>query len=202
MQNSLNEGQQSGFIDASRDSARCFRTLLDALSRPGRVLEFSVPHPSVGELHPASILVALTLTDHESPIWLDQTLNSDPVKEFIRFHCGAPIIEDPSQASFGFFASYPDFGSLPEFNIGTPDYPDCSTTLILQVDGFEAEINSILKGPGIKDTQEFGVKGLGNNFWEWQATNQNMFPLGLDVIFTSGHQVAALPRSVRVERIA
>ncbi|MGI9381428.1 MAG: phosphonate C-P lyase system protein PhnH, partial [Methyloligellaceae bacterium] len=89
-----------------------------------------------------------------------------------------------------------------EFNLGTPDYPDCSTTLILQVDGFEAEINSILKGPGIKDTQEFGVKGLGNNFWEWQAINQNMFPLGLDVIFTSGHQVAALPRSVRVERIA
>lgn len=202
MEKTIKVGHQTGFMDASQDSARCFRTLLDVLSRPGRVMEFSVAHSSVAELHPASALVALTLADHESPVWLDETLNSSAVREFVRFHCGAPIIEDPSQAMFAIFAKKPEFKDLPAFHMGTPDYPDRSTTLILQVDGFEAAEKYILSGPGIKDTQVFGVQGSGNDFWDWQATNRQMFPLGLDVILTSGHQVAALPRSVRIEGMA
>jgi alpha-D-ribose 1-methylphosphonate 5-triphosphate synthase subunit PhnH len=80
---------------------------------------------------------------------------------------------------------------LSAFPVGTSEYPDRSTTLIVEQN--ELTAGALLTGPGIKDT-------AGLNLPETAAfqTNRAMFPLGLDFVFTCGNQLAALPRSTIV----
>ena len=108
-----------GFGDPSADSARCFRILLNAMSRPGLVQKDATELPAAGRLNPASVMTVLTLCDHESPVWLDDSAG-DEATDYIRFHCGAPITRDTSKAAFAFFADCPDPSMLTGFSIGSP----------------------------------------------------------------------------------
>jgi alpha-D-ribose 1-methylphosphonate 5-triphosphate synthase subunit PhnH len=56
------------------------------------------------------------------------------VKKWLKFHSGAPVVTDASIASFALVS---EGGMLPEldhFAFGSNEYPDRSTTVILQVD--------------------------------------------------------------------
>ena len=186
-----------GFENPPSHAALSFRAILNAMSRPGMVLSTPVMLPQVDGFNPVSGMIALTLCDHETVVWLDPGFDT-AVGDYIAFHCGCLVTSDIHEADFAFFKACPDTRQLKALKSGTPDYPDRSATAVIQVEGFNNPANVRLAGPGIKGSTWFGANGFEPDFWGWWRQNNVSFPLGTDVIFSSGDAVAALPRTTRV----
>jgi alpha-D-ribose 1-methylphosphonate 5-triphosphate synthase subunit PhnH len=143
--------------------------------------------------------VALTLLDYETPFWLDQGLAAaDEVAPWFKFHTGAPLTADSARAAFAFVS---DSVAMPPFDVfasGSLEYPDRSTTLVVQVESFGQGEELKLSGPGIAGTRSFSAQPLPPDFRARLIANREMFPRGVDLILVSEDAVAALPRSVRV----
>ena len=91
--------------------------------------------------------LALTLFDHDTPIWLDPVMSATPeVAKWLKFHTSAPVVADSSIASFALVGDPQNLPALDRFAFGSNEYPDRSTTLILQVesltDGPVAELQA------------------------------------------------------------
>ena len=178
-------------------SQAAFRALMEAFARPGEIKAVrgvAAPPP----LAPAAAAVVQSLADYETPIWLDPPLAETPaVGEWIRFHTGARLTSDPGAAAFALIAdadALPDFAS---FALGSEEYPDRSTTLIVQVARF-AGAALTLEGPGIRTTRAFAAEPLPNDFAQRLAANRELFPRGVDLVLVADDKVLALPRSVRL----
>jgi alpha-D-ribose 1-methylphosphonate 5-triphosphate synthase subunit PhnH len=184
-----------GLADPVRDSQVVFRAVLDAMAHPGRIVDVPGPCPVPARLDPAAAAVALSLIDFETPLWLD---TDDPaVLEYVKFHCGCPVVAGPGQARFA-LATAP--GSLPRlsaFDAGSDAFPDCSATLILQVSTLATGRGRTLTGPGIAGEARLDVTGLSAGFWADWAENHASFPRGVDVLLSAGTVIAALPRTTR-----
>lgn len=179
------------------DSQATFRAVMRACSSPGRIERVhAVPAPVA--LVPATAAFLRALADYETPVWLDQHLAQTPaVRDWLRFETGAPVTDDPSEAVFAVIA---DTARMPPFDCfapGTADYPDRSTTIILQISHFGGPVMS-LAGPGIRGKNSFAAEPLPDNFPQRVAANHALFPRGADFIFTAGDRIAALPRSTHV----
>ncbi|MBN8872873.1 MAG: phosphonate C-P lyase system protein PhnH [Rhodospirillales bacterium] len=182
-----------GFADPVTEAQACFRAVLDAMARPGRLhtLGGVTPPPPLGV---ASAAVLLTLVDHETPLWLDDGLRA--AQPWLAFHCGAAVVADPRAAAY---AVATDLGELGRFHPGTHEMPETAATLILQVAGFGSGRRLRLSGPGLRAPASFAVAGLPDDFIaQWHA-NRTQFPCGVDLILCAGDQLAALPRSVTIE---
>lgn len=179
-------------------SAESFRLLMDAMSRPGSIMDLPVETSSVGAMNPGASLTALTLCDHETPVWLSPELRGEPEIDFLRFQTGCPITDRKEDAMFAFFGREPEASELEGFSAGIPAYPDRSVTLVIQIEALSDDGPLTLRGPGIRSTHRLGVNGLGENFWQWWGVNASRFPLGMDVILAGQRQLAALPRSLKI----
>jgi alpha-D-ribose 1-methylphosphonate 5-triphosphate synthase subunit PhnH len=84
------------------------------------------------------------------------------------------------------------------FSAGSIEYPDRSTTLVLQVARFGQGHALALRGPGVPGKRSFCAQPLPPDFRGRLVANREMFPRGLDLILVSQDAVAALPRSLRV----
>jgi len=88
--------------------------------------------------------IALTLFDHDTPVWLDHLMaETSEVTKWLKFHTGAPVIADSSICSFALVGDACELPELDRFSFGTDEYPDRSTTLILQVE-------SLTEGPALR----------------------------------------------------
>ena len=178
-------------------SQSAFRALMDAMARPGEIRTLdSIAAPA--PLAPATAALVQSLADYESPIWLDPAFAAVPaITDWIRFHTGAPIVAAPGDALFALIA---DPRVLPEFTVfaqGTEEYPDRSTTVIVQVERF-AGSPLVLKGPGIRTICPFAAEPLPKDFGQRLRDNRELFPRGIDLVLVAGREIAALPRSVRL----
>ena len=72
--------------------------------------------------------IALTLFDHDTPIWLGAPFATDAVASWLRFNTGCPIVADQGQSAFALVGDSAALPPLETFALGTPDYPDRSTT--------------------------------------------------------------------------
>jgi alpha-D-ribose 1-methylphosphonate 5-triphosphate synthase subunit PhnH len=186
------------FSDPVHASQGTFRAVMDAMARPGTIVRIAAM-AAAPPLRPAAAAVALTLLDYETPIWLDRKLASAPgLADWFRFHTGAPIIPDRRRAAFAFVVDAAQAPCLDEFSLGTMEYPDRSTTLVLQVERFSAGEPLTLSGPGITGTKSFAAAPLPGDFREQLIANRELFPRGVDVILVTDNAIAALPRSLRV----
>jgi alpha-D-ribose 1-methylphosphonate 5-triphosphate synthase subunit PhnH len=188
----------AGFADAVAEAQRIFRFVLDAMAHPGRVVVIPADILLVNKsgLADAAAALALMLLDFETPVWLDGAASH--AAGFLRFHCGSPIVSEPKASRFAFAA---DLAALPPpsiFDLGSDDYPDRSTTLILEVPELRSDGPLTLTGPGIRDRNSLHV-GLDAAFWRARAELAAQFPLGLDIVFTCRRRLAALPRTTIVE---
>jgi alpha-D-ribose 1-methylphosphonate 5-triphosphate synthase subunit PhnH len=191
-----------GFARPVYDSQRVFRVVLDAMAHPGRVMEVTAALESPGLLHPAAAAAFLTLADLDTPVWIQpggSGADYTTAARFLGFHCNCPLTHDAAGASFALIHSPLRMPALASFRLGEADYPDRSTTLLIQVEGFEGNATVRLKGPGILDSQSLAVAGLPSGFWNEWRDNAQLFPRGVDVLFISGDRIAALPRTTRVE---
>ena len=188
----------AGFADPVHDAQGVFRRVLDALSRPGRVFNVGA-HVGAGSLGPAMAQVLLALTDDDTPVWWQQP---DPATaQWLRFHTGAPIAENPAAAAFAVSCRSADLPALDQFAAGTAAAPEHSTTWFIEVPSLETGPGVAWRGPGIADVQMVRIAGLPDGFWmQWQA-NHAAFPQGVDIVFTCAHEVLGLPRTTRVRRL-
>jgi alpha-D-ribose 1-methylphosphonate 5-triphosphate synthase subunit PhnH len=187
------------FDDPALASQAVFRTVMEALAGPGlsRPLpsKLTVPPP----LSPTAAAVALILLDYETPFWLDQGLAAArEVASWIKFHTGAPLTTNSAQATFGFISDPAAMPPFDAFSPGSLEYPDRSTTLVVQVASFDHGGALKLSGPGIAGTRSFSADPLPPDFQARLIANREMFPRGIDLILVTQDAVAALPRSVRV----
>lgn len=174
-----------GFVDAPQQSARAFRAVLTAMSRPGLWQQVDGAAPPA-PLSPAAGALILTLVDHNTPLHLAGRLDCDAVRGWITFHTGAPLVR-AQDAAFA-VGAWDDLQPLDRFAVGTPEYPDRAATLIVEMAEIPTD-NARLTGPGIDGVVQAHVPG----------DRRTAFPLGLDLILTAGTRLMGLPRSTKTE---
>lgn len=186
------EALSGGFADAPVQSARAFREILEAMARPGTIHKVAGARPPA-PLSPAAGTVLLTLCDSTTPLYLAGAADCPDVRDWVAFHIGAPVVT-AEKAAFA-LGRWQDLQPASRFNVGLPDYPDRSATLIVEQDRLTNH-GPAVTGPGIETAAWL-------NLPETTAfrANRALFPLGFDTIFTSGESIAALPRSTRVEAL-
>jgi alpha-D-ribose 1-methylphosphonate 5-triphosphate synthase subunit PhnH len=187
-----------GFSDPVQGSQQTFRAVLDAMAHPGRIVTtdntLSPPRP----LNLASAAVCLTLLDFETTLWTD--LKSDAKGTgWLSFHCGCSIVRDLSEAVFALITHSDAMPTLNKCKTGNDESPEFSTTLIIQAGGLSSTDGVRLTGPGIKTFSTLKVENLTKRFWQDRQSQFDMFPLGVDIIFTYENTLAALPRTTKVE---
>ena len=147
---------------------------------------------------PASASVMLSLLDASTRLWLAPDLDTMSATTYFRFHTGCGFTSIPGDADFALIDGL-DSDLISQLSIGTPEYPDRSTTLLIQVDALSEGAGPRLTGPGIEAGRRLTVEGVPPNFWETVRRNNSHFPLGIDIVLICGDRVACLPRSTKVE---
>ncbi len=180
---------QGGFSQAPLQSAQAFRAALDALANPGKICTLSGAIPPAPLSQAAGVLI-LTLCDGTTPLHLAGAHDCQPLRDWITFHTGAPLA-DAQAASFA-VGSWAALQPLQRFAIGTPDYPDRSATLIIEMAALHAT-GPTLSGPGIATQTRLSLPDSAAF-----VANYARYPMGFDCFFTAASQVAALPRSTVV----
>ncbi|MFI5002063.1 MAG: phosphonate C-P lyase system protein PhnH [Reyranellales bacterium] len=188
----------SGLADPVHDSQGLFRAVLEAFSHPGRIVALPRPPAAVGPLSCAATSFLLTFIDRDTPLWLAPEFDQAAVRDFVRFHAGAPIVAREADALFAFVPSDPA-PMLDGFAVGSDLYPDRSATVVIDVPDLRTGVARGWRGPGIDGRANVAIDGVPGTFWvEWTA-NHALFPCGVDVVFAAGSELLALPRSIAVE---
>ncbi|MFG1464445.1 phosphonate C-P lyase system protein PhnH [Xanthobacter sp. DSM 24535] len=188
----------SGFADAPREAQDVFKAVMWALARPGRAIPLVSRLSPPAPLSPEMAAIALALLDYETPLWLDPSLAAAPAAAaFLRFHTSAPLVHTPAAARFALIADGAAMPAFSQFALGEPDYPDRSTTLVVQVESL-GEGPILLEGPGIETSVGFAAAPLPVDFADRLAANRQIFPLGVDLILVAPGAILGLPRSARV----
>lgn len=193
----------SGFRDAVFGPQAVFRAVLDAMSRPGRIVavpEVGVRGPDVVPREVLSILLALC--DQDTPIWLDPELRAPVLGRWLAFHANAPVISEPANASFAVLRACSEAPRIEQFQAGDARYPDRSATLIVLCDAFTGGAELRLEGPGIEASARLAPRGLPNSFIDQVCENHALYPRGVDFLLIAEHAVCGLPRSTRIVREA
>lgn len=188
-----------GFVDKVLSAQSTFRSVMDAMARPGSVQRIVPMAGAPDTMMRGTAAIALTLFDHDTPLWLDARMaESLELVKWLKFHTGAPVVQDSSIASFALIS---DGGALPQlerFALGTSEYPDRSTTLILQVDSLEAGRSFELRGPGIDGVAMLNASVKPFDLFERLHVNEALFPRGIDVVLVADDALVAIPRTTRI----
>ncbi|HEV7258112.1 MAG TPA: phosphonate C-P lyase system protein PhnH [Bosea sp. (in: a-proteobacteria)] len=187
-----------GFSDPVFQSQSAFRALLAALSEPGTRQQVAVEITPPEALQAATATALLTLADYETPIWLPPAWRDGPAGAWLRFHCGAALVAEPGKATFAVIDGLSLEPPLSAFDAGSDQFPDRSTTVIVQCGALEGGEATTLTGPGIAGARVIAPSGLHAGFWAEVAANNARYPLGIDLLLSTGDAVVGLPRSTRI----
>src|SRR3546814_9471466 len=117
-------GLQPGLADPVHDSQRIFRRLLMALAHPGRAVTLDGKPQGPLPLDPATTAAALTLLDGDMPLWLDWIVDTPPLRAWLKFHCGCPIVRQSEAAAFALVTDPANMPRLASFAQGVDQYPE------------------------------------------------------------------------------
>lgn len=188
-----------GFADPVLDSQSAFRNILDAMARPGRIVTLAQDIETPDGLASAAASVCLCLFDQGTSVWLDPAVATPENEAFLKFHTGCTMTDTPQSANFAVCSGdnpQLDWGS---FSLGSPEYPDRSTTILVQAKSLSEDNGIRMSGPGIETDVQLNVGGVTAEFWQTVRENNALFPLGVDFILVSEDKIVGLPRSTRVE---
>jgi alpha-D-ribose 1-methylphosphonate 5-triphosphate synthase subunit PhnH len=187
------------FANPVLDSQRVFRQVLIAMSRPGAPVVVAQSLEPPAPLNAVSAAIALTLFDLDTKVWLDPEASTAAARAYLDFHCGCPSALTRKDAAFAILADPAGLAELSSFSAGDPEFPDRSTTLIVQVPALGRGKRLAFRGPGIKSVTETAIDGLPADFVGLWAANHALFPEGVDLVFAGPNAIVGLPRSTRVE---
>jgi alpha-D-ribose 1-methylphosphonate 5-triphosphate synthase subunit PhnH len=189
----------AGFVDKVLSAQSTFRSVMDAMARPGSVQRIAAVAGTPATLMRGTAAIALTLFDHDTPIWLDAGMSATTdVAKWLKFHTSAPVIADSSISSFALIGDAQNLPALDHFAFGSNEYPDRSTTLILQVESLTQGNAFELRGPGIDGTAILQAAIQPPDLFDRLAINQALFPRGVDVVLVHDDAIVAIPRTTRL----
>lgn len=193
----------AGFDDPVRDAQRIFRATLEALARPTlpQKVEPGVLPPA--PLSPMAGAVVLALCDAQTPVWLDPALRfTGDVEAWVRFHTGAPIVDDTADALFCVASCPSALPPLHELPQGTDEEPHRSATVVIDAADSKPAGSFVVTGPGVNGTAQWDGAGLpagrGTDFLAMWDTNTRRFPRGVDLIFAADGEIRGLPRTTKL----
>jgi alpha-D-ribose 1-methylphosphonate 5-triphosphate synthase subunit PhnH len=188
-----------GFSEPVFQSQAIFKMLMDGMARPGTIQSVSPTAQPPAPLDMAAGSILLTLCDHDTAVWFSPALCKTVAADWLRFHTGAPLTDEKTEARFAIVEVGSTLAPFALFCAGTQEYPDRSTTVIIAVSDFETGPALTLSGPGIRHRQTISPAGLPDIFARLWRDNRASFPRGVDVILTAGGRFLCLPRSVTIE---
>lgn len=189
----------AGFAFPVAQSQSCFRAVMEATSRPGLVRALAAGVLPPVPLTPELAAIALAFADPDAPLWLDRTLaRVADVRDFLRFHTGARIVERPDEAAFALIVEPASMPGLADFAQGTDAYPDRSTTVVVAVEAIEGGGALVVAGPGVDGEARLSISPQPEGFIAQLGQNHARFPRGVDLLFVAAGRIAALPRSADV----
>lgn len=196
------ETYSGGFKDPVFDAQATFRAVLDAFARPGQIVPLAARTHPPKALPPLAADVLCAMADQETSVFLCPPLGTTKaVAGWLRFQTGAPNTTDPATADFVVAAQVTAMPALSLLAMGTSEYPDRSTTVLIHVTSLSKGDDPVtLTGPGIKDSQRFAPAGLPIGFWDQIAANHALYPRGVDLLFLTRDGIAALPRSTAIAK--
>ena len=78
------------------------------MARPGSVQRIAAVAGTPPPMMRGTAAIALTLFDHDTPVWLDARMSETPdVAKWLKFHTSAPVIADSSISSFALIGDPP-----------------------------------------------------------------------------------------------
>ena len=98
----MNNTSTNSFSVQALDSADNFRSIMEAMARPGRLVKIASTHHGINSLNAGAFMVATTLCDHETPVWLDDALQIDEIVETLKFQCSCPIKNEAEAAAVSY----------------------------------------------------------------------------------------------------
>jgi alpha-D-ribose 1-methylphosphonate 5-triphosphate synthase subunit PhnH len=190
----------AGFADPAIDAAAVFRTLLEAMARPGRIERLPIALAAPPSLGVEAAQLCLTLCDLDTPLWIDQAYAGEASTAYLRFHAGCPVVSAIEDAAFLLVAPANVPQALQRCRIGTAEYPDRSATLIVPLESMRDRGGVRLAGPGIKTEHRLAITPEPHDFWPALIANHQRFPLGADCFLVAPAQVVGLPRSTMIDQ--
>ena len=189
----------AGFADKVLSAQSVFRSVMDAMARPGSIQRVASAAGTPAAMMRGTAAIALTLFDHDTPVWLDGRMSATAdVAKWLKFHTSAPVITDSSIASFALVGDPENLPALDRFAFGSNEYPDRSTTLILQVESLSGGPVVELHGPGIDGTAALRASIQPRDLFERLSINATLFPRGIDVVLVDDDAIVAIPRTTRL----
>ena len=190
----------AGFADKVLSAQSTFRSVMSAMARPGSVQPIAVSVGAPDGMMRGTAAIALTLFDHDTPIWLDGAMSAtSDIARWLKFHTSAPVVNDASIAGFALIGDAKNLPALDRFAFGSNEYPDRSTTLILQVDSLSQGPAYQLRGPGIDGVSTLRATIEPRDLFARLAINATLFPRGIDVVLVDDASIVAIPRTTRLE---
>ncbi|MFS2178272.1 phosphonate C-P lyase system protein PhnH [Rhizobium pisi] len=192
------EALTGGFGEPVFHAQSVFKMLMDGMARPGTIQTVQPDVTPPAPLGIAAGAIALTLCDHDTPVWLASALAKSGVAEWLGFHTGAPSTAEKAEARFAFIEAGTALCSFGLFASGTQEYPDRSTTVVMELAELEGGRRLALMGPGIQSVTEMAPIGLPDTFLRLWTENRALFPRGVDIVLTSGKRFLCLPRTTKI----
>ena len=183
---------QPAFAPALHDARHCFHRLLKAMREPGVIV--SLPQLKHGwpPLNPATTSVLLTLVANETPLWISGAMDNDLVRQNLRLHTDAPLVEQPQQSRLAIAdhtLSAEQLCALPKGR---------HAALILQLPALSGGRMLRLTGPDIQE-ERMVAPLLPECITDEFSDRPHSFPAGMDVILTCGERALAIPTTTLVE---
>ena len=171
-----------------------FRSLLDAMSRPGTIHRLS---DSVADREGALALLARTLLDAEVSV-AGAGADDEPSVRAMAHASGCRVADLP-EADFVVAGGGSSAGAVSRVRTGSPDWPDSSATLVYLVDGIAPEGGDMVwTGPGIPGERSPRIDGFDPAEWDRLREANSGYPIGIDCFFLDASgRILALPRSTR-----
>src|SRR5688500_9663109 len=110
-------GVEAGFADGALESQEVFRGALEALSRPGRIVD----------CRRAASALALALLDQDTRLWLSPGAQREALT--LRFHTGCALVAAAADADFVLVADPAEMPELDSLACGSDEAPHRSATV-------------------------------------------------------------------------
>jgi len=200
--------RETGF-DEIFDSQAVFRALLDALSRPGTVLQLPErPYPGAppGFCRPA-LSVLKTLCDHRVTFAVGSGMRSMELVRYLEINL-ATRHESPGEADYALFDGRIYDDDFRRLKRGTPELPETSATALVCVDWLaegraetaQPSFRMGLEGPGIEGRAVLQAAGFHPGYAAARAEANRYHPEGIDLfLLDSRGRLAGIPRTTSVE---
>ncbi|MDO4198905.1 MAG: phosphonate C-P lyase system protein PhnH [Erysipelotrichaceae bacterium] len=182
-------------FDEVFDGQKVYRKLLEALSNPGRKVSLK-DEASKFDNTSVRLAMAMTLLDNEVTFYTD---GNEALRNEVELLTNA---KHAALSSADFIFVKNEYELEEAFNsakTGTLEDPQKSATLIISCEGLNNE-KTYLKGPGIKDVQEFDLPSIVKKAVKRYTSLNIEYPMGMDMFFiTDNYEVIGIPRLIRTE---